>query len=174
MRAALPALAAMTWVLLPAAAPAQTSARRTFALRLEAGAFAPAGIGALTASGNLGERLQIEGSVGRGAESWFGSAGIRWLMVPSDTGGGLGLAVGNAIGGGGKCYRGPVASFGDWGWIEFAWNRRGESGFDLLLGLGAEVLLAGGYHVDGGDINLLDATPGTVLPFLRIGLGYAF
>jgi len=55
-----------------------------------------------------------------------------------------------------------------------AGGQRLGRGAVVLLAFGLERLMSGTYHVDLGDINLVDREPGSVAPYVRIGLGIGF
>ena len=55
-----------------------------------------------------------------------------------------------------------------------AWLARQSGGVRLLLALGVQGLVAGSYHVDVADVNMVDRQRGWIGAYARVGIGYVF
>jgi len=150
---------------------------RDFYLRADLGMNAPTGFVAVSAGRRFAEHHSMELSLGRGSAANFVSASYRvassaeawsWFV-----GGGGSVGFSKNAGYDPDQHDEDPTTTTTWIHGEAGGQRLGP-GTVVLLAFGVDRLMSGTYHVDLGDINLVDEKAGSVAPYVRIGLGFGF
>jgi len=146
-------------------------------VRADLGLNAPTGVISINGGKLFLGRNVIELGLGSGSASRFLSATYR--RTTHDAGWTAAFGFGGSIGlpnnGGYDAEQHDEAPTTTTTWLhgEIAAQKLGQ-GFVAFAAFGLETLMSGTYHVDGGDINIIDREPYSAQPYIRFGFGGGF
>lgn len=168
----------LLWAGAARAEPAAGADTNPAYLRIDLGLNAPPGFVSVSGGKQIGGIHSFEVTLGSGAAATFVGAayrislkGVREWQLALEVGGELGFPNG-------KGYDPELDAENPntrTSWLHGGLAlQRLVPGVVVLAALGLDTLLDGRYHVDAAEVNVVNRGPGSIQPYVQVGLGVGF